>query len=137
MAFYIDSKRYEKNREGYAPLINYAFAISDKLKAVFRTAHPGSYLANSIYVQKPAQVVIWAPRYNMIGFMKGERLKFDDHGSYACELDEEGSKIAIRRTNNDGSRSSIVMYQQVGNWIGYAEQYARLAIQELETKEGR
>lgn len=130
MGYYLDSKRYEKHREGYKPLIEYAFAISKKLKSVFYTAHPNSYIANSIYVRSPAQVVIEAPKYNMIGFMKGDKLQFDNKGSYACELDEEGSKVAIKK----GKR---VIYQQVGNWIGYAEQYARIAIQEVESKEGR
>lgn len=103
----------------YKPLNDYTRGLCEEIQHTFLQAHPGSYLAMSTtWIPNRHQVIIEAPKYNMIGFLNGEKLEFDYNGSYANELDEDGSKIAVKKKKR-------VVYLKVGNWRNYVEEIAK------------
>lgn len=123
------SKAWEKF--GFPPLNELASEIADTMRKGFTMAHDNSYIAKSI-VAKGQTIQISAPKYNMIGFLKGDELKFDNSKSYASELDERGSVIAVKRQRQRKSKATgkytgygeeIACRVYVGNWKGYVDKF--------------
>lgn len=126
-------RHYSKALEkfGFPPLNELASEIADIMRKGFTMAHDNSYIAKSIVV-KGQTIQISAPKYNMIGFLKGDELKFDSSKSYASELDERGSVIAVKRQRQRKSKATgkytgygeeIACRVYVGNWKGYVDKF--------------
>lgn len=136
--FYISKKALVKRhysqaweKLGFPSLSELATEIADTMKEGFTTAHENSYIAKSI-VAKGQSIQISAPKYNMIGFLNGDDLKFDSSKSYASELDEKGSVIAVKRQRQRKSKATgkytgygkeIACRVYVGNWKGYVNKF--------------
>lgn len=80
--------------------------------------------------EKGIDIEVKAPRYSFKKFQENGVIVKTYKGSYASQINREGSSIIIYDKNKDGTLSNHYFRKQLGNHIGFAEMSSVLGTKE-------
>jgi hypothetical protein len=108
-------------------LMALANLIVENIKKDFEDKHLSGNLINTMYLEKTQdgiKIVVPAEKYNIPMYIRKGVVLHSGTGSYASQVDEEGSIIRLPQ-NHRGRPKDI----KVGNHVGYVEKAIQNAIE--------
>ena len=110
--------------------------ILEKLQEEFEVKHLSGNLMNTIEVQNyddKIEIIIPAQVYDMLLFKNKGVIVHKGNGSYASQIDEEGSEILV----NGGEGENGFKKVKTGNHKGYVDRIIKEAVNDWVGRQGQ